>query len=182
MASAGTWLASHGHSLPAGNPAAGCHSLWQALGHAGKSWPRPPHWQPGCRLPFTVTSSQDSCDGPVYDPHFSLAVEPLSFYQNVSPPNELCDASNEASALLRDYIVGASLPVDVFNAKVAAENVINVSGKSLTPEEQRLVDKMILEGKRDGLALPEDEREGLQKALSQTCLEFSVCLVLTLSS
>ena len=53
----------------------------------------------------------------------------------------------------------------------------------MTPEEQRLVDKMILEGKWDGLALPEDEQEELkksQKALSQTCLEFSVSLVLTL--
>ena len=121
----------------------------------------------------------------VHDTHFSLVVEPLTFYQNVSPSKELRDASNEADALLRDYIVVASLRLDGFNAKVAAGNNINASEKNLTPEEQRLVDKMILEGTRDGLALPEDEREELkklQKAPSQTCLEFSVSLVLTLSS
>ena len=113
--------------------------------------------------------------------HFGLIVEPLTFYKNVAPSKELRDASNEADALLRDYNVDASLRVDVFNAKVAAEKNIKASGKVLTPEEQRLVEKMILEGKRDGLALPEDEREELkklQKALSQTCLEFSVSLIL----
>ena len=113
----------------------------------------------------------------VHDTYLNLIVEPLTFYKNVAPSKELRDASNEADALLRDYSVDASLRVDVFNAKVAAEKNIKVSGKVLTPEEQRLVDKMILEGKRDGLALPESEREELkklQKALSQTCLEFSV--------
>lgn len=113
--------------------------------------------------------------------YFSLLVEPLTFYKNVAPSKELRDASNEADALLRDYTVDASLRVDVFNAKVAAEKNIKASGKVLTSEEQRLVDKMILEGKRDGLALPESEREELkklQKALSQTCLEFSVSLTL----
>ena len=118
------------------------------------------------------------------DTHFSLIAEPLTFYKNVSPSKELRDASNEADALLRDYAVDASLRVDVFKAKVAAEKNIKASGKVLTPEEQRLVEKMILEGKRDGLALPESEREELkklQKALSQTCLDFSVSLVLLCS-
>jgi len=116
------------------------------------------------------------------DTHFSLVVEPLTFYKNVAPSKELRDASNEADSLLRDYAVDASLRVDVFNAKVAAEKNIKASGKVLTPEEQRLVDKMILEGKRDGLALPEKEREELkklQKALSQTCLDFSVSIIYT---
>ena len=117
----------------------------------------------------------------VQEMHFNLIVEPLKFYKNVSPSKELRDASNEADALLRDYAVDASLRVDVFNAKFAAGENIKASGKVLTPEEQRLVEKMILEGKRDGLALPENEREELkklQKALSQTCLEFIVSLTL----
>lgn len=70
--------------------------------------------------------------------------------------------------------------IDVFRAKQAAQANITKSGKVLTPEEQRLVDKMILDGKRAGLALPEDEREKLmklKKELSQTCLEFSVCIL-----
>lgn len=52
------------------------------------------------------------------------------------------------------------------------------SGKweGLSAESKRLVEKMLLEGKRNGLSLPEKERTelmALQKELSQTCLEFS---------
>lgn len=104
-------------------------------------------------------------------------VEPLSFYQNVSTSKELRDASNEAEVLVRDYGVEASMRLDVFHAKQAAEKNIQASGKKLSAEEQRLVDKMILDGKRAGLTLPDEEREKLttlKKDLSQTCLEFSV--------
>lgn len=67
--------------------------------------------------------------------------------------------------------------LDVFNAKIAAEKNIKASGEKLSPEEERLVEKMILDGKRAGLALPEKERTelmALQKEHSQACLEFSV--------
>jgi Zn-dependent oligopeptidase len=62
---------------------------------------------------------------------------------------------------------------------VAAEKNIKESGQwdKLSSEEKRLVDKMILDGKRAGLALPEKERDelmALKKELSQACLEFSV--------
>ena len=114
----------------------------------------------------------------VQEMHSNLIVESLRFYKNVSPLKELRDASNEADALLRDYSVDASLRVDIFNAKFAAGENIKASGKVLTPKEQRPVEKVILEGKRDGQVLPENEREeylkNLQKALSQTCLEFIV--------
>ena len=106
-------------------------------------------------------------------------VEPLTFYQNVSPSKELRDASNEAEVLARDFGVEASMRLDVFRAKQAAEENIKKSGRKLTAEEQRLVDKMILDGKRAGLALPDEEREKLtklKKELSQTCLEFSVSI------
>ena len=67
--------------------------------------------------------------------------------------------------------------LDIFRAKQAAEKNIKASGKQLTPEEQRLVDKMIQDGTRAGLALPEkarDELMSLKKELSASCLEFSV--------
>ena len=103
----------------------------------------------------------------------------MTFYQNVSPSKELRDASNEAEVLARDFGVEASMRLDVFRAKQAAEENIKKSGRKLTAEEQRLVDKMILDGKRAGLALPDEEREKLtklKKELSQTCLEFSVSI------
>ncbi|KAJ7505372.1 metallopeptidase MepB [Mycena galericulata] len=108
---------------------------------------------------------------------FETANEPLSFYQNVSPSKPLRDASTEADSLVRDYGVESSMRLDVFQAKLAAEKNIKASGlwEQLSPEEQRLVDKKILEGKRAGLGLPEDDRNTLtvlQKELSQVCLEF----------
>jgi Zn-dependent oligopeptidase len=76
--------------------------------------------------------------------------------------------------------------LDVFQAKLNAEKNIKKSGEwdKLSSEEKRLVDKMILDGKRDGLALPEKERNelmALKKVLSQTCLEFSVGTIIVSS-
>ena len=79
--------------------------------------------------------------------------------------------------LVRDYGVETSMRLDVFRAKQAAEKNIKDSGKKLTAEEDRLVEKLIQDGTRAGLALPDKEREELtklKKDLSATCLEFSV--------
>ncbi|KAJ7780594.1 metallopeptidase MepB [Mycena maculata] len=108
---------------------------------------------------------------------FETVNEPLSFYQNVSPSKALRDASTDADSLVRDYGVESSMRLDVFQAKLAAEKNIKASGlwDKLSPEEQRLVDKMVLAGKRSGLNLPETQRNiltVLQKELSQVCLEF----------
>ncbi|KAL0960667.1 hypothetical protein HGRIS_005696 [Hohenbuehelia grisea] len=109
---------------------------------------------------------------------FDSILEPLSFYQNVSPSKELRDASNEAEVLARDYGVEQSMRLDVFQAKVNAEKNIKASGEweKLSAEDQRLVEKMVLDGTRAGLALPDKERTeltALKKELSQACLEFS---------
>ena len=67
--------------------------------------------------------------------------------------------------------------IDVFNAKKAAQANIASSGVQLSGEDKRLVDKMIMEGRRSGLDLPEDKREQLtklKKEVSQICVEFSV--------
>jgi Zn-dependent oligopeptidase len=108
-----------------------------------------------------------------------VVTDPLAFYQNVSPSKELRDASNEAEQLALDFGVESSMRIDVYNAKVAAQKNIEASGKKLSPEELRLVEKMIQDGTRAGLALPEADRERLtvwKKELSQVCLEFSVSI------
>ncbi|CAK5270325.1 unnamed protein product [Mycena citricolor] len=106
-----------------------------------------------------------------------VVTEPLLFYQNVSPSKELRDASVEADSLLREYGVESSMRIDVFQAKIAAEKNLKESGSwdKLSAEDKRLVEKMILDGTRAGLHLPEDKRDALkalQKELSQVCLEF----------
>ncbi|KAH9080477.1 Metalloprotease [Lactarius deliciosus] len=110
------------------------------------------------------------------DSEFSNVTEPLSFYQHVSTSKELRDASNEAEILIRDFGVDSSMRIDVYNAKIAAQKNIESSGKKLNQEEQRLVEKMVQDGTRAGLSLPEADRERLtewNKELSQVCLEFS---------
>jgi hypothetical protein len=63
----------------------------------------------------------------------------------VSPSKPLRDASNDADSLVRDYGVESSMRLDVFHAKLAAEQNIKSSGlwEKLSSEEQRLVDKMV---------------------------------------
>jgi Zn-dependent oligopeptidase len=80
--------------------------------------------------------------------------------------------------MLRDYDVEISMRPDIFQAKLAAEKNMKSSGEwdRLDSESQRLVEKMIVDGKRAGLALPEEERDelkALKKALSDLCLQFS---------
>ncbi|KIJ48214.1 hypothetical protein M422DRAFT_59454 [Sphaerobolus stellatus SS14] len=102
--------------------------------------------------------------------------EPLIFYQNVSTSKELRDASNQAEILLRDFNVEASMRLDVFEAMKGAAEDIEKNGAQLDPEQKRLVEKMLLDGRRAGLDLPEDKRielTNLRKELSQTALEFS---------
>lgn len=104
-------------------------------------------------------------------------LEPILFYQNVSTSKELRDASSQAENLVRDFSVEAEMRLDVFQAKKHAEADIHARGIKLSPEEQRLVEKMVLDGKRAGLDLPEDKRVSLtqkKKEISQICIEFSV--------
>jgi Zn-dependent oligopeptidase len=65
---------------------------------------------------------------------------------------------------------------DVYAAIQDAAEEVKQSGEKLNPEDQRLVDKMVLEGKRNGLALPEAEREklkSLKQELNKLQIEFS---------
>jgi metallopeptidase MepB len=113
-----------------------------------------------------------------------VVTDPLAFYQNVSPSKELRDASNGAEQLVLDFGVESSMRIDVYNAKISAQKNIEASGKKLNSEEQRLVEKMVQDGTRSGLALPEADRERLtvwKKELSQVCLEFSVSIVQSIS-
>jgi Zn-dependent oligopeptidase len=112
--------------------------------------------------------------------------ESLKFYQNVSPSDKLRNASNQAEIFVQDYQVESSMRLDVFKAKAAAEKNIKTLGQweKLSVEDQRLVEKMLLDGKRAGLALPHREREelvSLKKELNQVCMEFSVSLGTMLS-
>ncbi|PPQ91638.1 hypothetical protein CVT25_013193 [Psilocybe cyanescens] len=108
---------------------------------------------------------------------YNSTIETLAFYQNVSGSQELRDESSAADSRSRDFKVESSMRMDVFNAKIAAERNIKESGKwdALEAEERRLVEKMILDGRRAGLALPpqkQEELKTLKKELSQVSLDY----------
>lgn len=67
--------------------------------------------------------------------------------------------------------------IDVFRAKQDAKRNIEASGVALDPEERRLVERMVLDGTRAGLALPEADRERLiklKKEIEQASMAFRV--------
>lgn len=94
---------------------------------------------------------------------------PFLFYQYVSTSEALRNAANTAEVRLNEFGIESSMRADVFKAlKVAKEN-IDKSGKKLTAEEERLVEKMLLDGKRNGLDLPEEIRNELTQVRSANC-------------
>ncbi|EJC99683.1 Metalloprotease [Fomitiporia mediterranea MF3/22] len=103
-------------------------------------------------------------------------LDPVLFYQNVSTSKELRDASNQAETLVRNFLVELEMRVDVFTAKKNADANIKAQGVKLNVEQRRLIEKMLLDGKRAGLDLSEDKRKVLEekkKELNQLCVEFS---------
>ena len=101
----------------------------------------------------------------------------LSFYQYVAVDGALRDASSAAETSFDEYETDKSMRVDVFNAKAAAKAHIAKSNMKLDAQDHRLVDKMMLDGSRNGLHLSEEKRNelaDLKKALAQTVQEYMV--------
>ena len=97
------------------------------------------------------------------------STECLKFYQNVAPDKALRDASNEAEGLLDEFNVDASMRVDVFEAVRGAAVEVEQSKLQFDAEEKRLLERMLLDGKCAGLALPEPERKELMEVSTYAC-------------
>lgn len=106
--------------------------------------------------------------------------ESLSFYQNVSTDKELRDASTLAEERSRKFSNEQSMREDLYKAKATAEANLRKTGAwdELSAEQKRLVEKMLLDGKRAGLALEiKEDKEKLKilkDQLSEACLKFTV--------
>lgn len=81
---------------------------------------------------------------------------------------------------MRKYANQESMREDLYKAKVTAAANLRKTGAwdALSAEQQRLVDKMVLDGKRAGLGLESKEEKarlkGLKDELSEACLKFTV--------
>ncbi|KAG9310224.1 hypothetical protein JVU11DRAFT_9870 [Chiua virens] len=111
---------------------------------------------------------------------FDIALEPLGFYQNVSTNKALRDASTKSEERTRKFSNQESMREDLYKAKVTAEANLRKTGAwdKLSAEQKRLVEKMVLDGKRAGLALEKKEDKEklkqLKDELSDACLKFTV--------
>lgn len=111
------------------------------------------------------------------DAELYTSTKPLGFYQHVSSDEALREASSKSEAAVDDYEVDCDMRLDLFKAKQAAATAIASSGHPLNGEDQRLVEHMLRDGIRAGLALGEAERlrlADLHKELKKTCSEFMV--------
>ncbi|EJD34813.1 zincin [Auricularia subglabra TFB-10046 SS5] len=99
--------------------------------------------------------------------------ERLSFYQHVSSDGKLRDASTAAEGAIKDFDIEREMRIDLFEA--AKDAAASAGPGALTGEDKRLADKILLQGRRAGLDLPESERkelEVLKKELSAQCIQF----------
>ncbi|ORX92466.1 zincin [Basidiobolus meristosporus CBS 931.73] len=94
-----------------------------------------------------------------------------TFPQYVFTDKAVREASSNATAEIEKVDIEESMREDLYQA------VLNAKAKKekLNPEEQRLLDKMELDFKRNGLALPKEQRDKLaeiKKRISELRIEF----------
>lgn len=91
----------------------------------------------------------------------SKEAEPTLFLQYVSTDEAVRNASVKADKTIQDYSLGAVTRVDIYQALLNAKVHTEKNGIKLNAEEERLMDRMILDRSRAGLGLEEKEREEL---------------------
>jgi len=99
---------------------------------------------------------------------------PLDFIQHSSPSKELREASVASSKKLNAFYVEMAMRKDNFDRICAFAELPAYA--DLTPEYKRMVDKCIVEGKRNGLHLDEDTRnqiKAVKTKISELQTEYS---------
>ncbi|KAK2705101.1 hypothetical protein QYM36_017217 [Artemia franciscana] len=97
----------------------------------------------------------------------------LGFVQHCSDSKELRNASYEADKKLENFAVDMSLRKDIFDRLVALVNKVDIT--ALKPEAKRFLERLVKEGRRNGLHLEESQRERIkemQKRMSDLSLTF----------
>ncbi|KAM9841050.1 neurolysin, mitochondrial [Aulostomus maculatus] len=97
----------------------------------------------------------------------------LDFPQYVCPCKEVRSASTEADKKLSEFDVEISMREDVFTRVTALQEKLR---ENVSPEEKRLVDRLVTVGRRNGLHLPratQEEIKRISKRISELAIEFN---------
>ncbi|KAG5455853.1 MAG: zincin, partial [Olpidium bornovanus] len=103
----------------------------------------------------------------------SFATESATYYfpQYVHPDKAVRDASLQANQAIKEFEIESAMRLDLFEAVCAAAK--HPSSQDLQHEDKRLLDRFLLDFRRNGLALPAAEREKL-KALRKREADLSI--------
>lgn len=100
---------------------------------------------------------------------------PIVFPKLVAVPKELRDAASKAGKAIDDFTLEMFMRTDIFDRLVRYKTTCN-----LDPEYVRFIDRMIIEGKKNGLQLNEEQRN-LVKQLKTECSSLTQEFVQNLS-
>ena len=94
---------------------------------------------------------------------FSTMENNITFYHYVSMDKELRDKSIAVEEKMDAWSIKQGMRLDVYQALSAYREVAKANGEwdKLTPEQHRYVNKCILDKERNGLGLPEEQREAV---------------------
>lgn len=98
---------------------------------------------------------------------------PLDFPQHAAVDKAVREASSKAEQKLEEFDVEMSMRRDIFDRVVGFKNSVGTGG--LTAEQKRLVEKLILHGKRNGLHLSDEiqqEVKKIKKRMSELSIKF----------
>jgi Zn-dependent oligopeptidase len=85
------------------------------------------------------------------------------FLQYVSTNDAVRDASVEADKVAQEFELSSITRLDVYEALKDAEEHTKANNVKLNAEEQRLLERLLLDRTRNGLALEPEKREELLK-------------------
>ncbi|CAD6580150.1 MAG: hypothetical protein CYPHOPRED_001143 [Cyphobasidiales sp. Tagirdzhanova-0007] len=104
---------------------------------------------------------------------FASETDPAAFMQSVSTNKLVRDAATEATMKISDFSIESSMRKDIY---IALQNVQqNTPANSLGPESARLLERMLRDKRRAGLALPDDKQakfKDIKTQISNKCIEF----------
>ncbi|GAA5990167.1 hypothetical protein JCM10908_005855 [Rhodotorula pacifica] len=100
-------------------------------------------------------------------------LEPALFLQYVATEEDIRDASVEADKAVQAWSVDMIGREDVYEALLDAQKHVEREKVQLNPEEQRLLERVVLERKRNGLGLDKEKRKQYQQ-LKKRIMELEV--------